>query len=82
MEDPMSTFRTLRPLVVDATQCERAKTIATDTGFCNVSKGDWIVRGENGETYVVDDAFFQRTFTPLQTYPWEWRPEEGRHYGC
>ena len=67
----MSTFRTLRPLVVDATQCEHAKTIATDTGFCNVSKGDWIVKGENGETYVVDDAFFQRTFTPLQTYPWE-----------
>ena len=77
----MSTFRTLRPLVVDATQCEHAKTIATDTGFCNVSKGDWIVRGENGLSDVVYDTFFQRTFTPLQTYPWELR-EEGRHYGC
>jgi hypothetical protein len=79
--DTMSTFRTLRPLVVDATQCEQSKTIATDIGFCNVSKGDWIVKGENGETYVVDDAFFQRTFTPLQTYPWE-AQKEGRHYGC
>ena len=78
----MSTFRTLRPLVVDATQCEQSKTIATDIGFCNVAKGDWIVKGENGETYVVDDTFFQRTFTPLQTYPWESQPEEGRHYGC
>ena len=57
--------------LVDATQCESAKTIATDTGFCNVSKGDWIVKGENGETYVVDDTFFQRTFMPLQSYPWE-----------
>jgi len=47
-----------------------------------VSKGDWIVKGENGETYVVDDAFFQRTFTPLQTYPWESQTEEGRHYGA
>src|ERR1700691_1392714 len=82
MEDLMSTFRTLRPLVVDATQCEQGKTIATDTGFCNVSKGDWIVKGENGETHVVDDAFFQRTFTPLQTYPWESQTEEGRHYGA
>ena len=62
----MSTFRTLRPLVVDATQCEHGKTIATDTGFCNVSKGDWIVKGENGETYVVDDAFFQRTLRPCR----------------
>ena len=44
----MSTFRTLRPLVVDATQCEQSKTIATDIGFCNVAKGDWIVKGENG----------------------------------
>jgi hypothetical protein len=78
----MRTFRTLRPLLVDATQCEHSETIATDTGFCNVSKGDWIVKGENGETYVVDDAFFQRTFTPLQTYPWQLKNEEGRHYGC
>ncbi len=58
----MSAFRTVRPLLVDATQCESAKTIATDTGFCNVSKGDWIVKGENGETYVVDDTFFQLNF--------------------
>jgi hypothetical protein len=78
----MSAFRTVRPLLVDATQCESAKTIATDTGFCNVSKGDWIVKGENGETYVVDDTFFQRTFMPLQSYPWELKNEEGRNYGC
>ena len=80
--DFMSTFRTLRPLIVEATQCEHSKSIATETGVCNVSKGDWIVKGENGETYIVDDEFFHRTFTPLQTYPWESQPEEGRHYGC
>jgi hypothetical protein len=78
----MSAFRTLRPLLVDASQCEHAKTITTDIGFCNVSKGDWIVKGENGETYVVDDAFFQRTFTPLQAHPGQLENEEGRHYGC
>jgi hypothetical protein len=47
-----------------------------------VSKGDWIVNGENGETYVVDNAFFQRTFTPLQAYSSKPKTEEGRHYGC
>ena len=78
----MSTFRTLRPLVVDATQSEQHTTVVTDGGFCHVAKGDWIVKGESGETYVVDDAFFQRTFTPLQTYPWEVKQDEGRHYGC
>jgi hypothetical protein len=46
------------------------------------SKGDWIVKGENGETYVVDNAFFQRTFTSLQTYAAQVNNEEGRHYGC
>jgi hypothetical protein len=79
---PMSTFRTLRPLLVDATQCEHPETIATHTGLRSVSKGDWIVNGENGETYVVDNAFFQRTFTPLQTSSWKPKTEEGRHYGC
>jgi hypothetical protein len=56
-------------------------TIQTDGGVRRVDRGDWIVRGEGGECYVVDDAFFQRTFTPdggtdvqLET--------EGRHYGC
>jgi hypothetical protein len=76
----MSAFRTRRPLLVDATQCTETKTIATDLGFCNVKRGDWVIRGEDGECYVVDDAFFQRTFAPLQTYPWE-SSEEGRSYG-
>jgi hypothetical protein len=79
---PMSTFRTLRPLLVDATQCEHPETIATQTGFRSVSKGDWIVNGENGETYVVDNAFLQRTFTPLQTSSCKPKTEEGCDYGC
>jgi hypothetical protein len=77
----MSTFRTLRPLLVDAEQCTEAKTLVTDTGFRHVSQGDWVIRGENGECYVVDDEFFHRTFAPVQIYPWE-KGEEGRHYGC
>jgi hypothetical protein len=72
----MSIFRTVHLLVVDATQCEHAQTVATDTGFCNASKGDWIVRGEGGETYVVDDAFFRRTYSPLPAYPNELEYED------
>jgi hypothetical protein len=74
----MNTFRTRRPLLVNATQCTQASSIVTDLGERNVHPGDWIIEGENHERYVVDDAFFQRTFAPI---PWE--PEsEGRHYGC
>jgi hypothetical protein len=76
----MSTFRTCRPMLVDATQCQEPQTIATDLGFCHVKRGEWVVRGEDGECYVVDDAFFQRTFTPFQTYPWE-NNQEARNYG-
>jgi hypothetical protein len=76
----MSTFRTIRPLIVDATQCNAPHTIATDTGLRTLEKGDWIVKGENGEIYVLDDASFQRTFKSLQTYPWE--HDEVRNYGC
>jgi len=77
----MSAFRTCRPLLVDATQATEPATVATDLGFANVNRGDWVVRGEDGECYVVDDAFFQRTFVPIQKYPWE-RAEETRSYGC
>ena len=77
----MGAFRTCRPLLVDATQAEQSQTIATDLGFCNVQRGDWVIRGEDGECYVVDDAFFQRTFTSIQVYPWE-QVEEGRCCGC
>jgi len=76
----MSAFRTCRPLLVDATQCKEDQTITTDLGFRHVRRGDWIVKGEDGECYIVDDAFFQRTFTPFQTYPWE-EMQEARNYG-
>jgi hypothetical protein len=78
----MAAFRTVRPLLVDATQAEQSKTISTKTGLLNVAKGDWIVTGENGETYIVDNAFFHRTFLRFQNYPCQQETEQGRHYGC
>ncbi|MFT4113279.1 hypothetical protein [Silvibacterium sp.] len=77
----MSSFRTCRPLLVDATQCQADQTITTDMGFRHVRRGQWIIKGEDGECYIVDDAFFQRTFLPFQTYPWE-TAEESRSYGA
>jgi hypothetical protein len=59
----METFRTCRPMTVEARQCTKAETVATDLGFVNVKSGDWVIHGEDGESYVVDDAFFRRTFT-------------------
>ncbi|HEY0760158.1 MAG TPA: hypothetical protein VGD59_12980 [Acidisarcina sp.] len=61
----MSVFRTRRPLLVDATQCAVPTTITTDTGFRHVESGDWIIHGEDGETYVVDDTYFQRTYVAV-----------------
>lgn len=54
---------------MDALQCKQSKTIATDLGFINVESGDWIVSGEGGETYVVDDEYFQRTFVLARVAP-------------
>ena len=62
----VSVFRTSRPLLVDATQCPVPTTITTDTGFRHVDSGDWIIHGEDGETYVVDDAYFQRTYVAVE----------------
>ena len=74
----MNMFRTRRPLLVKASQCTRPDLIGTGLGERQVRPGDWIIEGENHERYVVDDAFFQRTFAPI---PWE-PVEEGRDYGC
>ena len=51
--------------MVDARQCAHAETVATDTGFVNVASGEWVIRGESGECYVVDDIFFRRTFREM-----------------
>jgi len=64
----MGIYRTSRPMIVDAVQCTEAKTIATDLGFINVKRGDWVVCGEGDECYIVDDSFFQRTFVPVQRH--------------
>jgi hypothetical protein len=62
----MGIYRTSRPMIVDAVQCTEAKTIATDLGFINLKCGDWVICGEGSECYVVDDAFFQRTFVAVR----------------
>ena len=74
----MNTFRTRRPLLVNATQCTHPTLILTDSGQRKAYPGDWIIEGENHERYIVDNTFFQRTFAPI---PWE-PPNEGRNYGC
>lgn len=74
----MNTFRTRRPLLIKASQCTHDALILTDLGKRQVHTGDWIIEGENHEQYIVDNAFFQRTFVST---PWE-PIEKGRQYGC
>jgi hypothetical protein len=74
----MNTFRTRRPLLVNASQCTHDTSILTDLGKRQVHTGDWVIEGENHEQYIVDNAFFQRTFVST---PWE-PIEKGRQYGC
>jgi len=73
----MNTFRTRRPLLVNATQCLTPAIILTDSGQRKAYPGDWIIEGENHEHYIVDNTFFQHTFAPI---PWE-PSRESRHYG-
>jgi hypothetical protein len=71
----MSTYRTSRSLIVDAVQSVETKTIATDLGFINVRQGEWVICGEGGECYIVDNAFFHRTFEAVKDAR---IPESGR----
>ena len=78
----MGIYRTSRPMIVDALQCAEAKTIATDLGFINVKRGDWVICGEGSECYVVDDAFFQRTFIAVPGHLQVSEPTERKLQGC
>ena len=69
--NPMNTFRTCRPLLIKARQCTYDAWIVTDFGKRQVRIGDWIIEGENREQYVVDDAFFRRTFVSIPSEPIE-----------
>lgn len=51
--------------MVDARQCVHAETVATDMGFVHVAAGEWVVRGEGGECYVMEDAAFRRLFRAM-----------------
>ena len=62
----MGLYRNCRPIAVDAKQCTEAGTIATDLGFSNVERGEWIIRGEDGESYILNNEAFQRTFAPVE----------------
>lgn len=62
----MGLYRNCRPITVDAQQCFQSGTIATDLGFSHVERGDWVIRGEDGESYIVNDEFFQRTFKAIE----------------
>lgn len=61
----MGSFRIFRPITIDARQCRKAETIATDLGFAYLMPGDWLIQGEDGERYILSDDFFHRTFEPV-----------------
>ncbi len=65
----MNTFRTRRPLLVNATQCLHPTLIHTDSGQRRAYPGDWIIEGENHERYIVDNTFFTPTWCNCSSEP-------------
>ena len=75
-EDLMSAFRTFRPILVDATQCEHSTTITTDTGFCNVSKGDWIVKGKTAKPMYSTTNSSSARLRRFRPIPGNWKTKK------
>lgn len=71
----MGLFRIFRPITIEARQCRKAETIVTDLGFANMTPGDWVISGEDGERYSVSDDFFHRTFAPVDEQQLSDNPE-------
>jgi hypothetical protein len=47
----VATYRTSRPLLVEATRCTAPMTVVTDLGERVGHAGDWIISGEDNERY-------------------------------
>jgi hypothetical protein len=77
----MKTYRTVRPLLVQAVQAEEPIEIRTSTGVLRANKGDWLVLGPHGEYYPCSDADFKSTFETINT-PFEFADKQGRECGC
>jgi hypothetical protein len=61
----MGLFRNFRSITVGARHCTNAGTIATDPEFSNVKRRDWVIRGKDGESHILNDDFFERAFASI-----------------
>jgi len=58
---PWSKFRKL-PVIVEAIQMFTPFRVETKEGWVTGKKGDWLVRGIEGELYPCDNWVFMRTY--------------------
>ena len=51
-----------KPLVVKALQMDDSFKVETPEGWMTARKGDWLVRGIEGEFYAVKKRIFKKTY--------------------
>jgi hypothetical protein len=60
-------YRTIKPLIVDATQVTEPAEIKTESGVLRLKAGDWLVRDPQGNVIRCDNIDFQCTYASLKS---------------
>jgi hypothetical protein len=75
-------YRTIKPLIVDATQVTEPAEVKTESGVLRLKAGDWLVRDPQGNVTRCDNVDFQCTYASLKsTAPIE-ELHESKPCGC
>lgn len=59
-------FAFCQPLYMETYRCNDTLTIPTLEGKMICSKGDWIIKGINGEFYPCKPDVFEKTYEPVK----------------
>lgn len=78
----MKTYRTIKPILVEAVQLKEPIELKIATGTVRAKAGDWLIRGANGEYYPCSNAEFNCTYEQLDTPNFPRRESLGKECGC
>lgn len=75
-------YRSIKPLVVEASQAKEPSDVPTQGGVLHLNPGDWLVRDPQGNVVRFDDLSFKCTYERLESSARLEKFREGKPCGC
>jgi len=76
------TYKSIKPLIVDAVQVRESKDVPTPGGMLHVNAGDWLIFDAQGNLTRCADIDFKATYERFDTRTTLQQLREGKPCGC